>query len=160
MTWPWAFYNKVASSRQCQIHVISENNSNIQHSETRKTHSFLCHKPEISDPRSIFCFIGRFVKIWTWSHDQGTNRAGKRCAEMCDLCMYPLMFLTGHGIKARTHAHAEITHFPNGVYHQGLGITRPAWAWVLAIVWPNILVKMMHEPCISLLILICRMVNN
>ncbi len=31
---------------------------------------------------------------------------------MCDLRMAALMFVTGHGIKARTHAHAEIAHFP------------------------------------------------
>ena len=30
---------------------------------------------------------------------------------MCDFLMGALMFLTDHGIKARTHAHAEITHF-------------------------------------------------
>ncbi len=33
---------------------------------------------------------------------------------MCDFCMAALMFLTGQGIKARTHACGEITHFPTG----------------------------------------------
>ena len=30
---------------------------------------------------------------------------------MCDFCMATLMILTGHGIEARTHAHAENAHF-------------------------------------------------
>ena len=44
-------------------------------------------------------------------HDQGTIHAEKGCAELCNFYMAALMFLTGHGIKARTHTHAEITHF-------------------------------------------------
>ena len=31
---------------------------------------------------------------------------------MRDFCMAALMFLIGHGIEARTHAHVEIAHFP------------------------------------------------
>ncbi len=46
------------------------------------------------------------------SHDQDTIHAEKGCAEMRDFCMAALMFFTGHGIKARTHAPAEIVHFP------------------------------------------------
>ncbi len=46
------------------------------------------------------------------SHDQDTIHAEKGCGEMCDICMAALMFLTGQGIKARTHAYAEIDHFP------------------------------------------------
>ena len=61
------------------------------------------------------------VKYWSYlpqgcflaflSHDQDTIHAEKACAEMHDFCMAAVVFLTGHGIKARTHAHAEITHF-------------------------------------------------
>ena len=46
------------------------------------------------------------------SHDQDTVHAEKVCVEMCDFYMAALMFRTGHGIKARTHANAEIVHFP------------------------------------------------
>ena len=45
-------------------------------------------------------------------HDQDTIHAGKRRAEMQDFCMGVLMFRTGQGIKVRTHAYAEIAHFP------------------------------------------------
>ena len=41
-----------------------------------------------------------------------TIHAEKGCAEMCDFSMAALMFLAGHGIKAKTHAHVEIAHFP------------------------------------------------
>ena len=44
--------------------------------------------------------------------DQDTILAEKGCLEMLDFRMAALMFLTGHGIKARTHTHAEIAHFP------------------------------------------------
>ena len=43
------------------------------------------------------------------SHDQDTIHAEMVCAEMHNFCM----FLTGHRIKARTHASVEIAHFPN-----------------------------------------------
>ena len=46
------------------------------------------------------------------SHDQDTIHAEKGCVEMRDSHMAALMYLTGHGIKARTHAHVEIAHFP------------------------------------------------
>ena len=46
------------------------------------------------------------------SHDQYTRHADKGCAEMHNFCMATLMFLTGHGIKAKTHGCAEIAHFP------------------------------------------------
>ncbi len=52
------------------------------------------------------------VCIKLLSHDQNTIHAEKGCAEMYDLHMAALMFLTGHGIKARTHAHAEVAHLP------------------------------------------------
>ena len=46
------------------------------------------------------------------SHDQDTIHAGKGCVEMGTFCMAALMFPTGQRIKARTHANAEIPHFP------------------------------------------------
>ena len=46
------------------------------------------------------------------SHDQDTSDAEKRCAEMCDLRMAALMFITGHGIKAKSNANVETAHFP------------------------------------------------
>ena len=45
------------------------------------------------------------------SYGQDTIHAEKGCVEMLDFCMAALMFHTGHGTKARTHAHMEITHF-------------------------------------------------
>ena len=47
------------------------------------------------------------------SHDQDTIHAEKECAEMCDFCMAAMVFLTRHGIKARTMPMSE-------------------WAWALA----------------------------
>ena len=46
------------------------------------------------------------------SHDQGTIREEKGCMEMCDFHMAAMMYLTGHGLKARAHALVKITHFP------------------------------------------------
>ena len=43
------------------------------------------------------------------SHNQDTVHAENRCVEMCNFCMVDLLFLTGHGIKAGTHANAK-TH--------------------------------------------------
>ena len=60
----------------------------------------------------------------TLSHDQDTIHAENRCVQMCDFCMVALMFLTGHGIKAKTHAHGEL-HIPNLVHHQNLKSTHP-----------------------------------
>ncbi len=37
------------------------------------------------------------------SHDQDTNHGEKRNTEICNFCKTALMFLTGHGIKARNH---------------------------------------------------------
>ena len=45
------------------------------------------------------------------SSDQDRINVEHGCAEMRDFHMVALMFPTGHGIKARAHAHAEITHF-------------------------------------------------
>ena len=45
-------------------------------------------------------------------HDQDTIHVEKGWAEMCDFHMAALVFHTGHGIKARIHAHANIAHFP------------------------------------------------
>ena len=42
------------------------------------------------------------------SHDQDTIHEEKGCVEMRDFHMAALMSLTGHRIKARTHARAEI----------------------------------------------------
>ncbi len=39
-----------------------------------------------------------------------TIHAEKGRAEMHEFCMAALMFLTGHEIKVRTHAHAKIAH--------------------------------------------------
>ena len=47
----------------------------------------------------------------TLSHDQDTTDAEKGYVEMRDFCMAALMFLSGHGIKSRTQAHAENAHF-------------------------------------------------
>ncbi len=88
----------------------------------------------------------------TLSHDRDTIHAEKRCAEMHDFHMAILMFLTGHGIKARTHAHAEIAHVPTrciirtwkalGLWlhahqapmmHLNGKFAISAWAWVLDI---------------------------
>ena len=52
------------------------------------------------------------VKTCLLSHDQDTIHAENGCAEIHDLYLTALMFLTGHGIRARTHSHVEITHFP------------------------------------------------
>ena len=41
-----------------------------------------------------------------------TIHAEKWYAILPDFCMAALVFLTGHAIKARTHAHAKIAHFP------------------------------------------------
>ena len=46
------------------------------------------------------------------SHDHDTIHVEKGCVEMCDFHIAALVFLAGHGMKARTHAHAEITYFP------------------------------------------------
>ncbi len=51
------------------------------------------------------------LRLSVSSHDQDTIHAEKVCAEMHNFCMVTLMFLTGHGIEARTHTHGEITHF-------------------------------------------------
>ena len=51
------------------------------------------------------------VLKYTLPHDQDTIHAEKGGVEMCDYCIATLMFLTGHGIAARTHAHVEIGHF-------------------------------------------------
>ncbi len=45
------------------------------------------------------------------SHDQDAIHVEKGCVEMSDFHMAALMFLTGHGIKAGTHVHVEITYF-------------------------------------------------
>ena len=45
------------------------------------------------------------VMLSELSHDQDTIHAERGCVEMCNFCMAALMFLSGHGIKARTHAH-------------------------------------------------------
>ena len=42
------------------------------------------------------------------SHDQDTE---KGCVKMCNFCMAALIFLTGHGIIARSHGHVLIAHF-------------------------------------------------
>ena len=68
----------------------------------------------LSYPKFSFT-AGLICHIWTdqhLSHDQDTIHAEKGCAEMCDFCMATLMFLTGHGIMARTYACVEIAHFP------------------------------------------------
>ena len=54
----------------------------------------------------------REVPLPSSSHDQDTIHAEKGRVEMYNFRMAALMFLTGHGIKARTHAIVEITHFP------------------------------------------------
>ncbi len=44
---------------------------------------------------------------------------------MCNFHMAASMILTGHRMKARTHAHVELTHLPKLVHHQNLEYTRP-----------------------------------
>ena len=46
------------------------------------------------------------------SHDQDTIHAEKGCSKRHTFHMTALIFLTGHGIKARTHACVEITYLP------------------------------------------------
>ncbi len=77
----------------------------------------------------------------------------KGCVEMCNFHMAAFMFLTGHGIKARTQACVEIAHFPSWCVirtWKALSLWRCAfqvmmmhltekcavftWAWVLAII--------------------------
>ena len=91
---------------------------------------------------------------WTETllHYQDTIHGEKGCTEMHDFCM----FLTGHWIKARTHAHVEITHFsmrciimaweawdnrPSAfqilMMHSVGKCAISAQAWVLAI-WPKL----------------------
>ena len=71
---------------------------------------------------------------------------------MHDFCLTALMFLTGHVIKAGTHAYVETAHFPNWciittwkaltlspcafqvlMIHLIEECVIPAWAWDLAI---------------------------
>ena len=94
---------------------------------------------------------------WAWvltiyPMTQDTVHAEKGYVEMLDFHVAALLFLTGHGIKSRTHACAEITHLPNWCTIRawkalGLWPRSPqalpihlirkcaisAWAWVLAI---------------------------
>ena len=62
-------------------------------------------------------------KHYVLSHDQNTIHAEKGCADMRFH-----MFLTGHGMKARTRAHVQITHFPTWC------IIR---TWTALGVWPH-----------------------
>ena len=56
--------------------------------------------------------LGYCLEVATLSPDQDTIHEEKGCTDMCDFCMAALMFLTGHGMKVRTHAHVEIAHSP------------------------------------------------
>ena len=86
------------------------------------------------------------------SHNQDTVHIEMRFAEMLDFRMAALMFLTGNGMKGRTHAHAEIAHLPTWciirtweacglwaratqalVMHLVEKCALSAWAWVFAI---------------------------
>ena len=49
---------------------------------------------------------------WSLSDDQNTIHAEKGYAEKHNFHMAAFMVFTGHGVKARTHAHAEIAHLP------------------------------------------------
>ena len=77
---------------------------------------------------------------------------------MHNFCMTALMFLTGHGKKARTHAHAEVAHLPTRciirawearglrlsafqvlMMHQvGKKCVISTWSWVLALFFYNV----------------------
>ena len=106
------------------------------------------------DVNDLSCLSNVIVvdKQLSLSHGLDTIHVEKGCAEMHNFCMAAVMFLTGHGIKARTHAHVTIAHFPAqciiGTW-DALGL-KPcasqalmmpligkcaisAWAWVLAI---------------------------
>ena len=48
------------------------------------------------------------------------------CVEMCNFCTAALMFLIGHGVKARNSCPCWNHTFPNSGHHQGLESTRPA----------------------------------
>ena len=78
-----------------------------------------CHQMEQSPMLRLDWVVISICIAHSWicqycvlSHDQDTIRAEKGCAEMHNFCVAALMFLAGHGIKARTHAHTEIAHFP------------------------------------------------
>ena len=100
-----------------------------------------------------FCRFTWFTLLWLVVESVGmdTIHAEKGCMEMRDFHMAGLMFLTGHEIKARTHAHVEITHFltqciirtwkalglqPHnsqaGMMHLIGKCVISIWAWVLA----------------------------
>ena len=107
---------------------------------------------------------------WGWflhflSHYEATIHATKWCVEMHDFCMAVLMFLKGHGIKARTHAHAESTQFPprctirtwkalslqpcasQALMKHLIGkCAISAWVWVLAIL-PHLVSYPHLHPC-------------
>ena len=53
-----------------------------------------------------------FMHLLLSSHNQDTIHAEKWCVEIHNFCMADLLFFTGHGVKARTHVHEEIIHFP------------------------------------------------
>ena len=81
--------------------------------------------------QSVKCYSGGQKKI-PLSHGQDINHAEKGYAEMGHLAT--LMFLTGHGMKARTHACVEMTHFltqyiiKTGKYSAcGCLLPRPWW---------------------------------
>ena len=64
------------------------------------------------------------------SHDRDTIHAEKGCAEMCKFRMAALLFLTGHGMRARTDAHAEIALKMHLIGKCAIS----AWAWVHSII--------------------------
>ena len=67
-----------------------------------------------------------WVRFGFSSHDQDIIHTDKGCVEMCDFCMAALVFLIGHGIKARTHAPCRNRTFPKEVHHQNPESTGPA----------------------------------
>ena len=62
------------------------------------------------------------------SHNQDTIHEEKGCVEMHDFHMAASIFLTDHGIKARTYVCVEITHFPT---HCIIG------TWKALSLWPH-----------------------
>ncbi len=122
--------------------------------ETSKRASYSCMVLKPGEPNQFLQRSYFVQKSWLscasylsfeqrgFSHDKDTIHAEK-CAEICDFCMAASTFLTGHGIKARTHAHAEITNFLSRCTIRtwkalSLMLPRPWWCTLLGNVWfPN-----------------------
>ena len=70
-----------------------------------------CNGRNLVELCKMFLIEGESFDFMLLYHDQDTLYAGKGCVEMHDFHTAAMMYLTGHGIEARTHAHTEIAHF-------------------------------------------------